>query len=81
MIAVKVRMAPDQHKIIAEYAKQKGQSMSKFLLHSAINEIRRHVRKPSLRQVVETLVEEALEKRFPARGNASGGIVAQTEDR
>lgn len=71
------RATDTEYQTIRAYATAIGRTVSDFVRHAALSEIKKHVPRQGLEKVLKPLVEdiihEALRKRFPTRGNAAGG--------
>jgi len=79
----------ENYRITIAYAKSKGRPVSEFIRYAIQSEMSKHVKNKSVKAVVTEIIEnilkeefrdmveqilaEMLEKRFPARGRASEG--------
>jgi len=71
------RATNTEYRMIQSYAKSKGRTVSDFVRHAALSEIKKHVPREGLKEVLKPLVKEIVqelsEDLFPTRGNAIEG--------
>jgi len=63
-----------EYSLFQKYAQANGKGVSVFLRDAANSEMSKHTPKKKLRAVIEDIVLEEIEKRFPARGNTAQAI-------
>ena len=71
------RATDTEYRMIQAYAISKGRTVSDFVRHAALSEIKKHVPREGLKNVLKPVVEEIIqelsEDLFPTRGNAIEG--------
>jgi len=69
------RATDTEYRMIQSYAKSKGRTVSDFVRHAALSEIKKHVPREGLKEVLKPLVKEispgTIRKSFPHVGKSN----------
>lgn len=76
------RASDVEYRTIKAYVHTKGRTISEFVRNAALSEIKKHVPREGLKDVLKPLVEEIvlelLKDGFPTWGNANNGVFSES---